>query len=111
MEKQTALSDGEFGDLHSRFARAINLKITGGADNYKRERHLHRLISHDNRQHSQGSGDKTIKIIRKLCSAIRRERQLGNAGHWAYDLNRHIGLRQALRAELRFLRELKTRQK
>ena len=32
----------------------------------------------------------------RLETALRREQALGRAGHWAYDINRHIGLRQAL---------------
>ncbi len=107
MDKQTVLSGNEFGDLRGRFARAVNLTISGGANHYKRERHLQRLICHDSQQFHENPGCETIKIVRKLCSAIRHERRLGKTGHWAYDLNRHIGLRQALRAELKNLRELR----
>lgn len=34
--------------------------------------------------------------VRKLRRLIERERLKGNAGHWSYDLNRHIALKQAL---------------
>jgi len=34
-----------------------------------------------------------------LRRALRRERALARAGHWAYDLNRHLALAQALAAE------------
>lgn len=34
--------------------------------------------------------------VRKLRPLIERERLKGNAGHWSYDLNRHIALKQAL---------------
>ena len=34
--------------------------------------------------------------VARLTLALRRERLLGRAGHWAYDINRHIALRQAL---------------
>jgi hypothetical protein len=30
---------------------------------------------------------------------LRVERARGRAGHWTYDLNRHIGLLQAMKAE------------
>lgn len=33
---------------------------------------------------------------RKLLHRLERERLRGLRGHWSYDLNRHIGLRQAL---------------
>ncbi len=35
----------------------------------------------------------TCKRLKRL---IERERLKGAAGHWSYDLNRHIGLKQAL---------------
>ena len=34
-------------------------------------------------------------IIARLERALRAERHRARAGHWAYDLNRHIALRQA----------------
>jgi hypothetical protein len=34
-----------------------------------------------------------------LSRALRAARRRGRAGHWTYDLNRHIGLVQAFRAE------------
>lgn len=34
----------------------------------------------------------------RLKRALRREQSLGRAGHPAYDLNRHIAIRQALKA-------------
>lgn len=40
------------------------------------------------------------KIILKLNAALRAERRRGRAGHWAYDLNRHRALKQALDAEM-----------
>jgi hypothetical protein len=41
----------------------------------------------------------TRRIVLKLARAIRNERARGSAGHWTYDLNRHVGLMQALKAE------------
>lgn len=35
-------------------------------------------------------------VILRLERAIERERQRGARKHWSYDLNRHIGLKQAL---------------
>ena len=34
-----------------------------------------------------------------LCLCFRIERNKARAGHWTYDLNRHIALRQAFLAE------------
>jgi hypothetical protein len=58
---------------------------------------------------SKGAGT-TKLIIAKLSRALRGERARGSAGHWTYDLNRHLGLAQALRAEeARLLQETKLR--
>ncbi len=35
-------------------------------------------------------------MCRRLKRLIERERLKGAKGHWSYDLNRHIGLKQAL---------------
>lgn len=35
-------------------------------------------------------------MCRRLKRLIERERLKGTRGHWSYDLNRHIGLKQAL---------------
>ena len=43
--------------------------------------------------------DRSRAILRLLDQALRAERALGRAGHWTYDLNRHIGLMQAFKAE------------
>lgn len=41
----------------------------------------------------------TRKIISMLKSALRAERKRGQTGHWSYDLNRHLALAEALKAE------------
>jgi hypothetical protein len=55
----------------------------------------------------------TRRIVLKLARAIRIERARGRAGHWTYDLNRHVGLMQALKAEQErlagFMREQRIR--
>jgi hypothetical protein len=35
-------------------------------------------------------------LIAALTRALRNERRLARAGHWAYDINRHIALSQSL---------------
>jgi hypothetical protein len=37
-----------------------------------------------------------MHMCRRLTRLIERERLKGARGHWSYDLNRHIGLKQAL---------------
>jgi hypothetical protein len=41
----------------------------------------------------------TLKIAALLRKALRAERNRGRQSHWAYDLNRHLGLIEALKAE------------
>jgi hypothetical protein len=40
--------------------------------------------------------DSKVHMCRRLKRLIERERLKGTKGHWSYDLNRHIGLKQAL---------------
>ncbi len=46
-------------------------------------------------------------LVARLARALRGERQRGKAGHWSYDLNRHIALSQAYRAECEALRAMR----
>jgi len=39
------------------------------------------------------------EIVRRLERALRFERRRGRSGHWTYDLNRHLALKQALASE------------
>jgi hypothetical protein len=41
--------------------------------------------------------------VAQIIRAWRAERRRGISGHWAYDLNRHLALSQALAAESRSL--------
>jgi hypothetical protein len=40
------------------------------------------------------------RIVAKLHSALRAERRRGVAGHWTYDLARHVELLRVYRGEL-----------
>jgi len=44
----------------------------------------------------QASDDEKRQAQSKLVRLIERERLKGVNGHWSYDLNRHIALKQAL---------------
>ncbi len=44
-------------------------------------------------------------VVARLERALRCERRLGRAGHWAYDLSRHVALTQWLRHEREALRQ------
>jgi len=46
------------------------------------------------------SPDGRARLISRLERALRAERQRGIAGHWTYDLARHVALLNAYRAEV-----------
>lgn len=81
----------------------LNLAIKGtvkaGSSHYDRGRHLPGLIGIDPGVLSGGGAMPKKAILARLERALRTERRRAKAGHWAYDLNRHIALRQALIAE------------
>jgi hypothetical protein len=78
--------------------RAMRMLIDKGAGRYDPNRHLDRLIGGRVDIWGSGAEDPAANIAR-LERALRSQRQLGRAGHWSYDLNRHFGLVQALKAE------------
>ena len=50
----------------------------------------------------------TLRIAALLQKALRAERRRGRESHWAYDLNRHLGLIDALKHERAHLELLKS---
>jgi hypothetical protein len=73
--------------------------IAAGVEAYHRERDLARLIHLSASELADRSPRTVRSILAKLARALRSERNRGRAGHWTYDLNRHIALRQAYEAE------------
>jgi hypothetical protein len=71
-----------------------------GAAAYMRSRDLQKLIALWPRELADESAEGRRYILAKLKSALRAERRRGLAGHWSYDLNRHLGLISAYKAEL-----------
>lgn len=66
---------------------------------YCRCRDLPKLLPIDTGALSDGSKAGRSWILSRLRRALRSERQRGLAGHWTYDLARHVQLRRALDAE------------
>ena len=92
-----------------RFARQSLAKtIAAGSEDYDRRRHLARLIPVGPDEIEDESQPGRHAILAKLSRALRAERNRGRAGHWTYDLNRHIGLRQAYSTARRLLGEATT---
>lgn len=66
---------------------------------YDRNAQLPKLIGlwpHELSDCSEAGTERVIALLRK---ALRSERQRGQAGHWTYDVSRHMALVEALREE------------
>lgn len=78
-------------------------------------RHKRHYCSNAKKTHAAGTGDQAYcfallgldpeqsynlgsedrkRLLRRIDRMISRERQKGIGGHWSYDLNRHIALKQ-----------------
>ena len=77
-----------------------------GADHYKRLRHLPALLALWPSELEDFGKTGTRNIIERLEKALASERRRGRARHWCYDINRHIALASALKAERAFLSSL-----
>jgi hypothetical protein len=97
--RRQARRAAERSALRSAADVALAATVKLGCGSYDRACVLPRLIAIDPRDLAAGSPDLARRIIARLECALRAERQRGRAGHWTYDLNRHIALRQALLAE------------
>jgi len=86
-------------NIRSTAYRAADAVIANGSASYDRHRMLPRVLPVGPDDVTGGEPETTRRIVLKLASALRVERARGRAGHWTYDLNRHIGLVQALKAE------------
>ncbi len=65
---------------------------------------LRRLLPLTKAELGDNSRTASTAIVERLRSALRNERRQGKAGHWTYDLNRHIALSQALNTEIQRLK-------
>lgn len=79
---------------------------TAASSGYCRERDLPFVLALWPEEVRDTSEAGTRKVIEKLRSALRAERQRGRAGHWSYDLDRHLKLALALKAECAALKLL-----
>ncbi|MGH6736113.1 MAG: DUF6477 family protein [Methyloceanibacter sp.] len=78
--------------------------VRAGSQAYVRPRDLPRLLAlwpHEIEDETELGG---LRLLAKLRRALRAERRRAIAGHWSYDLNRHLGLLSAYRGELARLR-------
>jgi hypothetical protein len=83
--------------------RAVDATLAAGVASYDRRRHLPRLIPIGPDEIEDESLAGRMRLVFRLARALRSERARARAGHWTYDLNRHLGLKQAFEAETRAL--------
>jgi len=70
-----------------------------GARVYERSRDLPRLVALWPRELKDESAEGIGRVLEKLRRALRAERRRAMSGHWSYDLNRHLALLSAYKAE------------
>jgi hypothetical protein len=66
---------------------------------YDRARDLPKLLPMWPHELETPTAGDHARLLARMRAALRRERQRGLAGHWAYDLARHAALLRAYRAE------------
>lgn len=95
-------------DRSVRFASAagaaLNAALAAGEKTYDRVSALSRLHRLSPETIASESPDAARAALKEIERAMRGER--ARRGHWSYDLNRHIGLLVAHRAETARLRRL-----
>lgn len=89
--------------LAARAAAAMDALVAGAGEPYRRERDLPRVLPVGSAEIADMSPAALRRIVARLASALRAERTRGRAGHWCYDLNRHIALAQVYESERRLL--------
>jgi hypothetical protein len=73
-----------------------------GKSSYKREKHLASLLPLWPSQIRNYTLEGTLYILTQLRQSLRVERNHGQQGNWQYDLNRHMALLAAYKAEMAF---------
>lgn len=95
-------------DLVGAARRALEQSLKAGVEVYDRRRALMRFHRLSPQTIESPHPDAARLILKEIEQALRRER--ARRGHWTYDLNRHIALMSAHRAESeRLSRLLKSR--
>ena len=84
--------------------RTFGTMAAAGTAAYLRSCDLLKLIALWPHELDDESQEGMFRVLAKLRRALRAERSRGLAGHWSYDLNRHLGLLSAYKRELAALR-------
>lgn len=99
-------------DQPRRHARRLTQRVFGpmiaaGAASYSRARDLPKLLTLPPNEIEDDGVPATERIVTKLAARTRAQAQLGRRRHWSYDLNRHLALLTALKAERAHLAHLR----
>jgi hypothetical protein len=81
--------------------------IASGAASYVRARDLPKLFGLSPDHFADASVAGTERIVTKLVALARAQHRLGRRRHWSYDLNRHLAVLTALKAERAHLARLR----
>jgi hypothetical protein len=92
-------------------SRVFGSMVDAGSGCYLRVRDLPRLIATLAARACGRRSEGSLLSLSKLRRALRAERQRVLAGHWSYELNRHLGLITTYKAELGLMRRAKLRVK
>ena len=80
--------------------RIFGTMAAAGAVAYSRARDLPKVIALWPHELDDESVEGCRLVLGKLRRALRAERRRATSGHWSYDLNRHLALVSAYKAEL-----------
>jgi hypothetical protein len=87
--------------------RVFGPMIAAGAASYSRSRDLPKLLALQANDIEDGGADATERIVAKLAFRARAQALLVRRRHWSYDLNRHLAILTALKAERAHLAHLR----
>jgi hypothetical protein len=97
--RSPGLSSSPAATMRDRATRAVGAVVSAGVAAYQRQTCLPPLLPLMPAEMADTSEAMRRRIVARLARALRAERMRGRAGHWTYDINRHIALRQAYEAE------------
>lgn len=81
-------------------SRIFGPAVAAGTGAYMRSRDLPKVLALWPKEIEDRTEAGRRHLLAKLRHALRAERRRARAGHWSYDLNRHLGLLSAYRGEL-----------
>lgn len=86
------MTDRQSGGIEPPAPTARNAGLSDPAVEWRR---IARLIPVSEDEFATSEPEVRRLIAQRLARALRAERKRGRAGHWSYDLNRHLALKQA----------------